>query len=65
MCADVSDLVTIEAEISKLKPIHLLVNNAGVAQLQHFLDVTPDSYDRYLEPTIISIVGANFSIFSE
>ncbi len=48
VCADVSDMATVKAELSKLRPIHLLVNNAGVGQLQHFLDVTPESYDRYI-----------------
>lgn len=48
VCADVSDMETVKAELSKLRPIHLLVNNAGVGQLQHFLDVTPESYDRYI-----------------
>ena len=46
MCADVTDLVTMETVISQHYPIHLLVNNAAVGHLQHFLDVTPESYDR-------------------
>jgi len=48
ICADVSDMPVVTAEIAKLMPIHLLVNNAGVGQLQHFLDVTTDAYDRFI-----------------
>ncbi len=46
MCVDVSDLPAVRKAVEAVQPIHLLVNNAGVATLQHFLDVTPEEYDR-------------------
>ena len=45
-CIDVADLDAVKKAVESLAPIHLLVNNAGVAQLQHILDVTPEVYDK-------------------
>ena len=45
-CVDVADLDAVKKAVELVAPIHLLVNNAAVAQLQHFLDVTPEAYDR-------------------
>jgi L-xylulose reductase len=44
----VSDLPAVEAVVNGAGPIHLLVNNAGVSQLQSVLDTTPDAYDRVM-----------------
>lgn len=46
VCVDVSDLDAVKRAIQPLEPIHMLVNNAGVSQLQSVLDVTPDVYDK-------------------
>ena len=46
VCIDVSDLDAVKKAVESVTPIHLLVNNAGVTQLQHFLDVTPEAYDK-------------------
>ena len=43
---DVSDLSAVEAVVKGAGPVHLLVNNAGVTQLQSVLDTTPDVYDK-------------------
>ena len=45
-CIDVADLDAVKKAVESLVPIHLLVNNAGVTRLQHFLDVTPEAYDQ-------------------
>ena len=45
-CIDVADLDAVKKAVESVAPIHLLVNNAGVTQLQHFLDVAPEAYDR-------------------
>ena len=45
-CVDVADLDAVQKAVESVAPIHLLVNNAGVAQLQHILDVTPEVYDK-------------------
>ena len=46
VCVDVSDLAAVETAVKAAGPIHLLVNNAGVSQLQSVLDTTPDAYDK-------------------
>ena len=46
VCVDVADLDAVKNAVESVAPIHLLVNNAGVAQLQHILDVTPEVYDK-------------------
>ena len=48
ICVDLADLDATKKAVETLGPIHLLVNNAGVVVLQHFLDVTPENYDRLL-----------------
>ena len=49
LCIDVADLTAVETAIKAAGTIHLLVNNAGVSQLQPVLDTTPDAYDRYCD----------------
>lgn len=46
VCVDVSDIEATKKEVEKLGPIHLLVNNAGVTEIQSFLDVTPEAYNK-------------------
>ena len=46
VCVDLGDLDATKKAVESLGPINLLVNNAGVGKLQHFLDVTPEAYDR-------------------
>ena len=48
VCVDVADIEATKKEIEKLDQIHMLVNNAGVTELQSFLDVTPQAYDKYV-----------------
>jgi len=46
VCVDLGDLDATKKAVESLGPINLLVNNAGIVTLQHFLDVTPEAYDR-------------------
>lgn len=46
MCVDVSDIEATKKAVEKFQPIHLLVNNAGVTELQPFLEVTPEAYEQ-------------------
>ena len=46
VCVDVADLDAVKKAVESVAPIHLLVNNAGVSVLQHFLNVTPEAYDQ-------------------
>lgn len=48
LCVDVADIEATRREVEGAGPIHLLVNNAGVTELQPFLDVTVDAYDKYV-----------------
>ena len=53
-CIDVSNLDAVKKAVESLAPIHLLVNNAGVTRLQHFLDVTSEAYDQYIKHASLS-----------
>ena len=46
LCVDVADIEATRREVERVSPIYLLVNNAGVTELQPFLDVTVDAYDK-------------------
>ena len=43
--ADVSDWKAVQEILASLAPFDALVNNAGVARCDDFLDVTPDAFD--------------------
>ncbi|XP_077184165.1 L-xylulose reductase [Paroedura picta] len=46
LCVDVGDWEATEAALNKVGDIDLLVNNAGIALLQPFLEVTKEAFDR-------------------
>ncbi|XP_020670205.3 L-xylulose reductase [Pogona vitticeps] len=46
LCVDLGDWNATEAALSQVGDIDLLVNNAAVALLQPFLEVTKDAFDR-------------------
>ncbi|KAL8163360.1 UNVERIFIED_CONTAM: hypothetical protein K2H54_018919 [Gekko kuhli] len=46
LCVDVGDWEATEAALNKVDDIDLLVNNAGIALLQPFLEVTKEAFDR-------------------
>ena len=46
VCVDVSELDIVKKELERLKPIHLLVNNAAIGHVKKFLEVQPEEYDR-------------------
>ncbi len=54
VCVDVSEVEVVRKEVERLKPIHLLVNNAAVGHLKKFLDVSTEEYDRYSGTPIIT-----------
>ena len=43
---DVADIPAVREKLKDVGPIDMLVNNAGVNTLQHFLDITVEEYDR-------------------
>lgn len=52
---DVSDWEATKLAVEALGPVDLLVNNAGNAQTQPFLEVTPDAYDRQMDVNLKSV----------
>ena len=46
VCVDLSDWDDTRKAIEGVGPVHLLVNNAGVAAITPFFDVTKDELDR-------------------
>ena len=54
--ADVSDIKSTVALIEKLTPIHLLVNNAGIAKLQPFLEITEEVYDEVMQINLKAVL---------
>ncbi|KAL5473500.1 hypothetical protein EMCRGX_G027990 [Ephydatia muelleri] len=56
ICVDISDMTAVQKQLESLGPIHLLVNNAAVADLQPFLEVTPDSYDRVMNINVKAVL---------
>lgn len=49
ICVDVTDLDVVRAEVEKLRPIHMLVNNAALGHLKPFTEITPEEYDRRVD----------------
>lgn len=45
MCVDLADWEATEQALSNVGPVDLLVNNAGVALLQPFLEITKEACD--------------------
>ena len=47
VCADVGNWDETKAAVDSVLPIDLLVNNAAIAECIPFLEVPPDSFDRF------------------
>lgn len=45
VCVDLADWEATERALSNVGPVDLLVNNAGVALLQPFLEITKEACD--------------------
>jgi L-xylulose reductase len=50
--ADLADAEAVRAVARSAQPIDLLVNNAGIAELQPFLDTTVESFDRTINVNV-------------
>ena len=48
VCADLADWNATKKAVEGLGAIDLLVNNAGVTNLDPFLEVKPDDFDKYV-----------------
>ncbi|XP_069808233.1 L-xylulose reductase [Dendropsophus ebraccatus] len=56
VCVDLGDWSATEAALSNIGPVDLLVNNAGVALLQPFLEVTQEAFDRSFDVNVRAAV---------
>ncbi|KAM3921950.1 L-xylulose reductase-like [Leptodactylus fuscus] len=52
VCVDLGDWSATEAALSNIGAVDLLVNNAGVALLQPFLEVTREAFDRSFDVNV-------------
>ncbi len=46
LCVDVSETEVVRNELEKLRPFHMLVNNAALGHMKAFTDITTEEYDR-------------------
>ncbi|XP_060620826.1 L-xylulose reductase isoform X1 [Anolis sagrei] len=56
LCVDLGDWDATEAALSQVEDIDLLVNNAAVAVLQPFLQVTKEAYDRSFDVNLRAVL---------
>ncbi|XP_047464795.1 L-xylulose reductase [Mugil cephalus] len=56
VCVDLADWGATEAALQNIGPIDLLVNNAACANLQPFLEVTPDQFDRAFSVNVKAVL---------
>ncbi|XP_006886195.1 PREDICTED: L-xylulose reductase [Elephantulus edwardii] len=56
LCVDLADWEATERALSGIGPVDLLVNNAAVALLQPFLEVTKEAFDKSFEVNLRSVV---------
>lgn len=47
MCVDLGNWEATEQALGSVGPVDLLVNNAAVAPLQSFLEITKETFDRW------------------
>ncbi|XP_068610789.1 L-xylulose reductase [Brachionichthys hirsutus] len=56
VCVDLADWGATEATLQDVGPIDLLVNNAGCSDLQPFLDVTPEQFDKLFNVNVKAVM---------
>ncbi|KAA8581166.1 hypothetical protein FQN60_008532 [Etheostoma spectabile] len=56
VCVDLADWGATEAALQEVGPIDLLVNNAACANLQPFLDVTPDQFEQSFNVNVKAVL---------
>ncbi|XP_011921456.1 PREDICTED: L-xylulose reductase isoform X1 [Cercocebus atys] len=56
VCVDLGDWEATERALGSVGPVDLLVNNAAVALLQPFLEVTKDAFDRSFEVNLRAVI---------
>lgn len=56
VCVDLTDWGATELALQDVGPVDLLVNNAACANLQPFLEVTPDKFDQAFSVNVKAVV---------
>ncbi|PNI21603.1 DCXR isoform 15, partial [Pan troglodytes] len=56
VCVDLGDWEATERALGSVGPVDLLVNNAAVALLQPFLEVTKEAFDRSFEVNLRAVI---------
>lgn len=59
MCVDLSDWTAAREAVQKVTPIHLLVNNAAVAELDPFLKATPECFDKLFNVNVKAMMNVS------
>ena len=59
VCVDIGNWEETRAAVKKYTPIHLLVNNAGIAQLAPVLDATPEEFDKIFSVNVKAVMNVS------
>ncbi|XP_032832015.2 L-xylulose reductase isoform X1 [Petromyzon marinus] len=62
VCVDLADWAAVEAALGAVGPVDLLVNNAGVALLQPFLDVTAEAFQRSFDVNVKAVLQVSQAV---
>lgn len=57
ICVDLENWNDAREAVKKITPIHLLVNNAAYCTLTHFLEATPESFDKMFDINVKAILN--------
>ena len=65
ICVDIGNWEETRAAVKKFTPIHLLVNNAGIAQLAPFVDQTSEEFDRSFSVNVKAVMNVSQIVGSD
>lgn len=54
---DVSDWASTRQAVTQIGPVDILINNAGIASLESFLDVTEENFDLLFKVNVKSVIN--------
>ena len=57
--ADITDITAVNAAVAKLKaalgPVDILINNAGIARMGGFMDITPEQFENIIKVNLFGV----------
>ena len=65
ICVDIGNWEETRAAVKKFTPIHLLVNNAGIAQLAPFVDQTSEEFDLSFSINVKAVMNVSQVVGSD